>query len=484
MDISKLKLPFLFSLFLVLIQCQAKNPPIPTTGSSENFAELRELLKNSNSAKGNISFVAAAALSTPCVVHIKTKINVVINTVSPFHDFFGNEFFFQQPRNHKQESTGSGVIISKDGYIITNNHVINNASEIEVTLRNKNTYKAKVIGVDKDSDLALIKIEEDELPSIKIANSDSVMVGEWVLAVGNPFNLESTVTQGIVSAKGRSLNLNQQPGTNTAIESFIQTDAAVNPGNSGGALVNLNGELIGINTAIASPTGTYAGYAFAVPSNLVAKVIEDLKKYGNVQRAFLGIHAGKLTSERAKSLKLNSPTGVLIDGIVKGGAADAAGLSSGDVITKIDESTISSFPELLEHISTRQPGEKINVEYMRNGELKEIAVQLKNKNNGTEILKLDNNVYNRIGIEVVSLSPQERATYRVNAGVKVSKIKSGLIAQSSDMKPGFIILTVGDSHINSEDDLKSALQAKANGTIILEGFYPNRPFTFQYALKL
>lgn len=484
MNLSKLKVPFLLTLFLGLIQCQAKSPKLPNTESLENYAELQELLKNSNRTGNNISFVAAAALSTPCVVHIKTKSNVIVNTVSPFHDFFGNEFFFQQPRNQKQESTGSGVIVSADGYIVTNNHVVNNASEIEVTLRNKNTYKGTIIGVDKDSDLALIKIEETGLPSIQIANSDSVMVGEWVLAVGNPFNLESTVTQGIVSAKGRSLNLENRQKGSTPIESFIQTDAAVNPGNSGGALVNLNGELVGINTAIASPTGTYAGYAFAVPSNLVKKVIEDLKKYGNVQRAFLGINAGKLTSEKAKSLKLNSPNGVLIEGIVKGGAADEAGLAAGDVITKIQENQIASFPELLEQISTQRPGDKINVRFYRDGEERELTVLLKNKNNSTEILKLDPSIYNRLGLEVVGLTPQERAQYRISNGVKVIKIKSGLIAQTSDMKPGFIILTIGDKEVSSEDEVKSSLQSKQNGLIIMEGFYPNKPFTFQYAIKL
>jgi Do/DeqQ family serine protease len=431
------------------------------------------------------SFVNAASISTPCVVHIKTKATIQQNYSNPFADFFGNDFFFRPPSAQKQEGSGSGVILSADGYIITNNHVIQDADEIEVILNNKSSYKAKLVGKDKDTDLALIKIEENQLPYINIANSENVMVGEWVLAVGNPFNLASTVTQGIVSAKGRSLNLpNQRNENNTSIESFIQTDAAVNPGNSGGALVNLNGELIGINTAIASPTGAYAGYAFAVPSNLVKKVYNDLKQYGTVQRAYLGVGISNLTSEKAKELGLKSPNGILLGTINKGGAAEQAGLQPLDVITKINEVDVHSSPELLEQISKYSPGDKILITYYRKGISNTVSTILKNKENKTEIIKVDQNVMSKIGIQVVALSAQEKARFRVNNGLKVVKINNGVIQQSTDLKEGFIILQIGNKLVNSEEDFKQILTDTEKGTVVIEGFYPNRPYTYQYAFKL
>jgi serine protease Do len=431
------------------------------------------------------SFVNAASISTPCVVHIKTKATVQQNYNNPFADFFGNDFFFRPPSSQKQEGSGSGVILSADGYIITNNHVIQDADEIEVILNNKSSYKAKLIGKDKDTDLALLKIEENQLPYINIANSENVMVGEWVLVVGNPFNLASTVTQGIVSAKGRSLNLpNQRNENNTSIESFIQTDAAVNPGNSGGALVNLNGELIGINTAIASPTGAYAGYAFAVPSNLVKKVYNDLKQYGTVQRAYLGVGISNLTSEKAKELGLKSPNGILLGTINKGGAGEQAGLQPQDVITKINDVEVHSSPELLEQISKFSPGEKIQITYFRKGASNTVSTILKNKENKTEIVKVDQNVMAKIGIDVIALSAQEKARFRVNNGLKVVKINNGIIQQSTDLKEGFIILQIGNKLVNSEEDFKQILSETEKGTIVMEGFYPNRPYTYQYAFKL
>lgn len=480
MNLSKIKIYCLFIPTILIIQCQAKPKEII---ENENYTELSELIKNRAISNNSVSFVEAAAISTPCVVHIKTKIDVTLTYHNPFQGFF--DFDFQpQHRTQRQESSGSGVIISNDGYIATNFHVIQNATEIEVTLRNKNTYKAKIIGHDKESDLALIKIEETNLPVMQIANSDSVLVGEWVLAVGNPFNLESTVTQGIVSAKGRSLNLgNQQDGINR-IESFIQTDAAVNPGNSGGALVNLSGELIGINTAIASPTGAYAGYAFAVPSNLVNKVIEDLKKYGTVQRAFLGIKAKQLTSEIAKKMSLPSPNGVLVHEVIKSSAAEAAGLKTDDIILKIDNNSVSAFPELLEQISIYRPGDKIKLSYIRKGNLETTEVVLKNRLNTTEIIKEDANQINKLGIKLQSLSAQEKAQYRVQAGVKIIKIEDGIISRTTEMKPGFIILQVNNREVKSEQEINDILNSKTDPTVVVEGFYPNRPYTFQYAFKL
>lgn len=472
----KIKSLGFITLLFVLIQCQAK--PKESNLENGNFQELTELLKNANKTNNGISFVAAAAVSTPCVVHIKTKIQVTVNYQDPFHSFFGFDFY--QPRTHKQESSGSGVIVAKDGYIITNYHVIQNATEIEVTLRNKNTYSAKVIGTDKDTDLALLKIEENELPAMELANSDEVMVGEWVLAVGNPFNLESTVTQGIVSAKGRSLSLGEPNQQGNPIESFIQTDAAVNPGNSGGALVNLNGQLIGINTAIASPTGAYAGYAFAVPSNIVGKVVQDLKQYGTVQRAYLGIKPAILTSDMAKKLSLPSPSGVLVENVFEGSAAKEAGLQSNDVIIKINTSNIASFPELKEHLATHGPGDKVKITYIRNGNSSETSAVLKNMKNTTEIIKKENNGIQKLGLKIQALSAQEINLYRVPGGVKILKIDDGIIARNTKIKPGFVITSINDIPIKSESELTSVLNSKNGSKIVMDGFYPGAPYIVRY----
>lgn len=476
------KIAALFPILLFLLQCQAK-PKEQNGLENGNYRELSELIKNADKLNNGISFVAAAAVSTPCVVHIKTKIQVTINYQNPFHSFFGFDFY--QPKTHNQESSGSGVIVAKDGYIITNYHVIQNATEIEVTLRNKNTYTAKIVGTDKDTDLALLKIEEPNLPSIELANSDEVMVGEWVLAVGNPFNLESTVTQGIVSAKGRSLSLNNQSqqGGNP-IESFIQTDAAVNPGNSGGALVNLSGQLIGINTAIASPTGAYAGYSFAVPSNIVKKVVNDLKEHGTVQRAYLGIKPSQLTSDMAKKLYLPSPNGILVDNVFDGSAAKEAGLKTNDVIVKINSNTINSYPELKEHLATQSPGEKIKITYIRNGNVSETFAILKNIKNTIEIIKSNTNDLQNLGIKVEPLSAQEINHFKVKGGLKIIQIEDGLILKNTAIKAGFVIISINDRAIQSEADIASILKEKNGNKIYIDGFYPSRPYLVRYEFIL
>lgn len=483
LNLKKSIIVFSFISLVGLSQCQTKSGE---NQNNLNYKELVNMIKNTESMKGgNVNFVAAATISTPCVVHIKTKKSIQTMIRHPFQDFFGNDFYYQQPGIQKQEGSGSGVIINTNGYIVTNNHVIQEADEIEVILSTKRSYKAKLIGTDKDTDIALLKIEELNLPAMDYANSDNTMVGEWVLAVGNPFNLESTVTQGIISAKGRSLNLgNQKNNQSNSIESFIQTDAAVNPGNSGGALVNLKGELIGINTAIASPTGAYAGYAFAVPSNLVKKVVEDLKNYGTVQRAYLGVSIANLTNDMAKELKLNSPNGVYIENVIKSGAAYESGLQNKDVIIKINDIEVQSSSELLEQISKYSPGDKIMVTYYRAGELNTAPIILKNKENTTSIIKLDDNIYRKVGIETTTLSPQELTNFRLSYGIKVIKINQGLIAQSTDMKLGFIITSVNDKIVKTELDLKEIIQNIGKGTVVIEGFYPNRPYTYQYAFKI
>ena len=338
-----------------------------------------------------VSFTSAASLATPFVVHVRSKY-VVDQQKS--RDFYGNDifewFFGQQyrPQPRNAASSGSGVIISEDGFIVTNNHVIERANQIEITLSNNKRYSATVVGNDRDTDIALLKIDEENLPFANFANSDEVLVGEWVLAVGNPFNLSSTVTAGIVSAKGRSINIleNFQGRSNTAIESFIQTDAAVNPGNSGGALVNLDGELIGINTAIATPTGTFAGYSFAVPANIVSKVVSDLKDYGMVQRGFLGVSIRDVDSDIARELELMHPNGVYLQDILPDGAADNAGLKSGDVIVAINGEAVKNAPDLQQKVARFRPGNVISVSYIRKGTTITTDLELKNIENNTEVI--------------------------------------------------------------------------------------------------
>lgn len=349
---------------------------------------------NYTSREEPFNFTSASSVATPAVVHVNTRYS---HTNTYGQEFYGNdlfEYFFGQPKqNNPRESkaSGSGVIISNDGYIVTNNHVVENSSTIEVTLSNNKMYKATLVGTDKDTDLALLKIDAKDLPYLNFANSDEVLVGEWVLAVGNPFNLASTVTAGIVSAKGRNIHLleNLQGTSNTAIESFIQTDAAINPGNSGGALVNLRGEVIGINTAIATPTGTYAGYAFAVPANIASKVVTDLKEFGAVQRAFIGVNIISVDNDIAKSLGLKEVRGVYLQNVMEGGAADQAGLQNEDVILSINDVKVNDVAALQEKIASFRPGNVIKVSFLRKNVLQYATLTLKNKFNNQELLTAD-----------------------------------------------------------------------------------------------
>lgn len=441
-----------------------------------------------------IDFRYAAAASTPCVVHIKCTVKPqrpVYNNYDPFKNLFGNDFFqfFQGPNPYQgqaQVSTGSGVIVSQDGYIVTNNHVINNADEIEVVLQNNKTYKAKLIGKDTDTDIAVVKIDDGSLPFIQFANSDSLMVGEWVLAVGNPFNLSSTVTAGIVSAKGRNINLHGNdvtPGGSTAIESFIQTDAAVNPGNSGGALVNMNGELVGINTAIASPTGSYAGYSFAVPSNIVRKVIFDLKEFGVTQRGFLGVNIHTMDDETSKKLGFESPYGVYVDGVNKGSAAEEAGLQDKDVIVKINGFPVNTSPELQEQVAQYRPGDPIKVEYIREGKTYTTTVTLKNKYNTVATLDNSKDILNTLGVKLENLTESEKRTLGVSNGVKISDIRTGKLTESTDIRKGFVITQIDDQAVNNVEDFVNILKSKS-GRVLVEGIYPNKPMSYLYAFRM
>ena len=445
-----------------------------------------------------IDFRYSAAASTPCVVHIKSTFKPQRTAYKPqgndpFQGLFGqdfSQFFYHGPNPYQQQpqvASGSGVIVSKDGYIVTNNHVVQDADEVEVVLDNNKTYKAKVIGKDPDTDIALVKIEASDLPSIEFANSDSVLVGEWVLAVGNPFDLASTVTAGIVSAKGRNINLHgedmAQGAANTSIESFIQTDAAVNPGNSGGALVNVSGQLVGINTAIASPTGSYAGYSFAVPSNIVRKVIFDLEKFGVSQRGYLGVTIRTMDDETAKAAGFDRPYGVYVDGVNKGSAGEDAGLKSKDVITKINGFAVNSSPELQEQVAQYRPGDKISVEYIRNGKTETATVTLKNKYNTTASIDNAKDALNALGVKVENLTPAEMQALGLRGGVKITELQKGKLSEFTDIRKGFIITQIDDQPINNVQDFENILKDKS-GKVLVEGIYPNKPASYMYAFKM
>jgi len=431
----------------------------------------------------------------PAVVNIRSTIErssgmISRNVPDPFRDFFGDEFykrFFgpnQQPQGQDPQAqigTGSGVIINEQGYIVTNNHVVQDASDLEVTLTDNRSYKATVIGTDATTDLALIKIEETGLPHLSFVNSDDVKVGEWVLAVGNPFNLNSTVTAGIVSAKARNINILQN---RYAVESFIQTDAAINPGNSGGALVDLQGGLIGINTAIASPTGSYSGYGFAVPSNIVSKVVEDLLKYGTVQRGFLGITIRSVNSTLAKDKDLNVANGVYVDSVADESGAEIAGLKPGDVITNVNGRDVHTSPELMEIVARQRPGDVVALKVNRNGKEKDFNVILKNKEGNTTVVsKEDMDVLTSLGAGFKTLDKKKAKELDIPGGVEVESINAGKIARETDIRQGFIITKVNDTEITNVDQLKTILETKKGG-ILIEGIYPDQKGKYYYALGL
>ncbi|MCS6917925.1 MAG: Do family serine endopeptidase [Chitinophagales bacterium] len=430
-----------------------------------------------------LDFRYPAKVATPTVVHIRTTYNptqVNRDFYNPFRDWFGEDFWmpFQMPpqQNQPRQSSGSGVIITSDGYIVTNNHVVEKGDRIEVVLFNKKQYEATLVGSDPSTDLAVIKIEAESLPYLLFGNSDSVDVGEWVLAVGNPFNLESTVTAGIVSAKGRNLNL-LRSRDNTAIEAFIQTDAAVNPGNSGGALVNLRGELIGINTAIATPTGTFAGYSFAVPSNLAHKVVNDIIKYGVVQRGFLGVQIATVTSELAKKEGLEDLAGVWIDSVNAGSGAEEAGLKRGDVILKINGVTVNTAPELQEQISRHRPGDRIEVTFRRGGKIRTVTAVLKNNEGNTEVVKkVETASIESLGAEFANLTSRERKDLGVEGGVKVVSLKDGKLSRNTKIREGFIITSVDNKPVRNVEELKAILSQKKQKEIVtIAGRYPDYP---------
>jgi Do/DeqQ family serine protease len=498
----------LFIFFpLFFIGCQAQ------INKEKELLDIEQLQKdqkqNNLSTKisyaGVVDFRHAAKIATPGVVHIKSTYmskeiypqddkdskDFYNQLPDPFKDFFNKDPFFRhfefrypESPSYKippRDAIGSAVIISTDGYIITNNHVIKNADNIEVITSNRRSYKAELVGADPQTDLALLKIEEKDLQFIEFANSDSLEIGEWVVAVGNPFNLASTVTAGIVSAKARNINILKDQG---AIESFIQTDAAVNPGNSGGALVNLEGKLVGINTAIATPTGVYAGYAFAIPSNIVIKVINDLMNYGMVQRGYLGIVIRDLNSELSKELNIDRTMGVYVDSVLVDGAAKKAGIKVKDVIIEIDGIETPNTSKLQELIARKKPGEKVKINLVRDGEKKEITSTLRNKEGSTKLVKKEpSSVLKLLGVELEEIGVKEKREYKVKNGVRIVKLYRGKLSKQTNIKEGFIIMKVNNNEINSIDEFINHMKDKSGG-IMLEGKYPNDPFTYYYAFGI
>lgn len=389
----------------------------------------------------------------------------------PFKEFFGDMFKGQSPEGMQSQprvGTGSGVIINDKGYIVTNNHVIDNADDVEVTLYNNESYKATVIGTDPTTDLALLQIKAENLKTMSLVNSDDVEVGEWVLAVGNPMGLNSTVTAGIVSAKARNININPDQ---FAVESFIQTDAAINPGNSGGALVNLDGNLVGINTAIASRTGTYTGYGFAVPSNIVTKVVEDLLKYGNVQRGMLGVTIRTMDSNLAKEKDVEFTKGVWVEQVGKDSGADLAGIVSGDIIISVNGKETTTSPRLQEIIAGKRPGDKVVLLVNRNGKEKELEATLKNSQGGTSIIKKEEKeVFNLLGADFENLNKELGKKLDLDGGVQVSKLYPGKIKRETQMREGFIITHIDGKRVKDIDDVADILEGKKGG-VMLEGIY-------------
>tara|TARA_R110001592_G_scaffold359340_4_gene665793 strand:+ start:31797 stop:33236 length:1440 start_codon:yes stop_codon:yes gene_type:complete len=419
--------------------------------------------------KTNVDFTYAAENSVHAVVHVWTE-RVQEGYTSPYQLFFGNG-----PVQRRSLSSGSGVIVSNDGFIMTNNHVVDNATSVKIKLNSGKIYDAEVIGVDKSTDLALLKIDGEDLPFLAFGNSDDIKIGQWVLAVGNPFNLTSTVTAGIVSAKARNINLLEyDPNSNQfPIESFIQTDAAVNPGNSGGALVGINGELLGINTAIASQTGSYAGYSFAVPSALVQKVFKDLFEFGKVQRAYIGIQIRDLNEELMDKTEFKSYKGVYVAGLTPNGAAESAGIKNNDIITKVQGNPVNNVTELQENIGRFRPGDKIELEIWRNDKTSIIPVTLRNVEGTTELKeKSINTDLEILGAEFKDAPKSLLSDLKIANGVQITKINKGPL-QMSGMRPGFVITKVDKIDIKDKTELEKLLTVRMESGVLIEGVYPN-----------
>ncbi len=460
------------------------------------------------SSTGNPDFVEAAAAVSPGVVHIKVTMPARTSQRrggggSPFDMF---EEFFGMPQQQRRQAqprqaqaSGSGVILTPDGYIVTNNHVVENADKIEVQLTDKRSYEAKVIGRDANTDLALLKVNASNLPIVKMGNSDNVQIGEWVLAVGYPLSLQSTVTAGIVSAKGRQIGIlgdPQQRGlgddeipVNTAIESFIQTDAVINKGNSGGALVNARGELIGINSAIASPTGVYAGYGFAIPINLAKKILDDFKEFGSVKRGFIGVTFTEVNEALRKDKGISDLNGLYVQGTVKGGAAEAAGLKVGDIITKIEGKQILSSSDLQERVARLRPGDKVTLTYKRDGKEKQVAVTLKAEEavksgaGDVESNASATEIFNKLGASFIPASDARKKELGVSSGVVVTQVHRGGLFEYGGIEKGLVITEVNGTPVNNVDDIERALGRTQRGMVLVKSV-PERGSIYQFSIPV
>lgn len=479
----------------------SNNPNFQTSNLPPNY-KLAGFPDSGNSPSGGapIDFTQAAAAAIPTVVHIKTITNakVVNNNLpqqkNPFSDLFGDDLFNQlfgegggRQRILPQRASGSGVIISDDGYIVTNNHVVAGADKVTVTMSNYKTYTAKVIAADPAYDLAVVKIDATNLPFLLYGNSSSTKIGQWVLAVGYPLNLEATVTAGIISAKSRRLGLNRDKtgGSSMAVESFLQTDAAVNPGNSGGALINTDGQLIGINSAIASETGYYSGYSYAIPVDIVKKVVNDLIKYGSVQRGFLGamfLDAAFMNSDQKKANNIpESVDGIYITNLVENGGAKKAGMKVGDIIRKINGMPVQTGSELQEQLSNFKPGDKVKVTYSRDGSENTVEVTLKNSEGNFEIVK-PTTMLDKLGADLETLDPKKAKDLGLTGGVVVKKINQGVLNDQTRMRDGFIITKLNGKEVKNLDDLKKLIGSQTDITIT--GVYPGYSEPFEYPLSL
>lgn len=420
------------------------------------------------SASGTVEdFREASRKTVDAVVHVKTSFVSQAGVYyydDPVYDFFFGPQY-RQPEQ-RQLGTGSGVLVSNDGYIVTNNHVIEKANRIDIVLNDRRTYQAQIVGVDQTTDLALLKIDAKDLSFLNYGNSDALEVGDWVIAVGNPFNLTSTVTAGIVSAKARNINI---LSNKYSIEAFIQTDAAVNPGNSGGALVNPSGELVGINTAIASNNGSFTGYSFAIPSNIVKKIVSDILEFGHVQRAYLGINAVQMDANVAKQLNTNQTNGVYISKVLDNGAAKEAGIKDGDVIVSFEQHPINTYPQLQEQISKYRPGDKVHLGLRRGSDVVDVAVVLKNKYGKTDIIK--NEQSQLWGATFGELSSSELMTLGVRNGVKIVELHDGRF-KNANIRQGFIITSINRQAISAPDDIINIVN-NVVGSLYVEGLYPN-----------
>jgi len=461
-------------LVLVIVAFFIQNQESETgiTSNQINNKNLTNSLQARSVSYGlpqQIDFTEAAEKTVNAVVHIKTEMRVknsnYDNFFGAFRDYFGNPY-----RDNTFVAFGSGVIISSDGYIVTNNHVVEGADRISVTFNNKKELEATLVGNDPSTDLALIKVNDDDLVYLNYGNSDNLKVGEWVMAVGNPFNLTSTVTAGIVSAKARNINI---LGAQSSIESFIQTDAVVNRGNSGGALVNSYGELVGINAAIASHTGVYEGYSFAIPVNIVRKVVNDLKQYGEIQRAYIGVQIRDINANFANELGMENIEGIYVASVVENSGADEAGIVEGDVIIAINDNPINSVSELMGSVAQHNPGETVKVDINRDDELYSYNVILKNQNNTTLLVKGDDAFFDKIlGATLQKASDDELTALGASNGLKVVGVDDGILRRGGISK-GFIITEINGVTVNSKNSLHSAMNKTQRSTVSLRGVYPN-----------